>query len=210
MTDIAMVKSGFDRVELDYYPTPSWITELVCDYVEDHFGNINSTALRILEPACGEGHMSKVMEEHGFSVDSYDLVNRGYGLSGVNFLTNPYDMAAYDGIITNPPYGDMAKKFIARGLDLIEDQNCFMAMVLRNEFDCAKGVMDLFGDNPMYHGKLILTKRPLWIEPKPGEKAGSPRHNYAIFFWYGSTSARGLLPMIQYAHPELGYKKLWS
>lgn len=206
MSDTQMVNSGYDRVPLDYYPTPAWITELVCDYANDHWPDYDN----ILEPACGEGHMAKVMEGRGFTVDSYDLVNRGYGLAGVNFLENDYDMAKYDGLVTNPPYGKMASAFIRRGLDLIEGHDCFMAMVLRNEFDCAKGMMELFEESPLYYGKLVLTKRPLWVEPQPGEKSGSPRHNYAVYFWQGRGKIPGIpTPFLQYAHPDKGYNALW-
>lgn len=34
------------------------------------------------EPACGEGHISKRLEEFGYSVDSTDLIDRNYGRGG--------------------------------------------------------------------------------------------------------------------------------
>lgn len=41
---------------------------------------------KIWEPACGQGHISKVLMAHGYKVLSSDLVNRGYGYTGVDFL----------------------------------------------------------------------------------------------------------------------------
>jgi hypothetical protein len=55
-------------------------------------------------------------------------------------------------------------------------------MFLRNEFDCGKTRRGLFnGKNPKFPfaHKIVVTKRPRWIE---GSK-GSPRHSYAWFVW---------------------------
>ena len=40
----------------------------------------------IWEPACGQGHISKILLAHGYTVISSDLVNRGYGYTGIDFL----------------------------------------------------------------------------------------------------------------------------
>ena len=60
----------------------------------------------VWECACGEGHISKVLESHGYNVVSTDLVYRGYGrVIPCNFLTE--NVADFNGdIITNPPYGE--------------------------------------------------------------------------------------------------------
>lgn len=204
--DVAMNESGYDRVPLDFYPTPAWITEIICDFIGEHFPNYgtgNDGYGSILEPACGEGHMSKVMEARGLKVDSYDLMDRGYGLGGVDFLKNTWNMGHYDGIVTNPPYGDIAKKFIEHGINLIDRTDKFMIMILRNEFDCAKGVTHLF-NHPSFYAKIVLTRRPLWIEPKEGEKSGSPRHNYSCFVWTNllDSPEAEFGPRIHYAHPN--------
>jgi hypothetical protein len=55
------------------------------------------------ECACGDGAISKILEAAGFEVVSTDLVDRGYGRGGHDFLANNTMLA--DHIITNPPYG---------------------------------------------------------------------------------------------------------
>ena len=56
----------------------------------------------IWECACGNGAMSEVLRKHyPYSVFSSDLYDRGYGVTGENFLTST---EKYDNIITNPPY----------------------------------------------------------------------------------------------------------
>ena len=57
----------------------------------------------IWEPSCGTGQLSERLKQHGFDVISTDLIDRSYGMGGVNFF-DQYKMP--DGcncIITNPP-----------------------------------------------------------------------------------------------------------
>jgi hypothetical protein len=74
-----------DREKDDFYPTPSAATQVLLDR-QKFTGNV-------LEPACGDGAMSKVMIVNGYEVHSSDLFDRGYGKTGVNFLetTEKYD-----------------------------------------------------------------------------------------------------------------------
>ena len=82
------------RQREDYYATEPKATEWLCK-LERFEG-------RILEPSCGEGHMSRVLEAAGYEVVSRDLVDRGYGEVS-DFLA--IDNQVWDGnIVTNPPY----------------------------------------------------------------------------------------------------------
>lgn len=56
----------------------------------------------IWEPACGDGAISKVLQAAGHEVVSTDLVDRGYGLDGIDFLAQRESLAP--NIVTNPPY----------------------------------------------------------------------------------------------------------
>src|ERR1044071_4511210 len=76
----------------DFFPTPRWATFALIES-EKFIGDI-------WECACGDGAMSRVLEECG-SVYSSDLYKRGYGDHGLDFL-EPSRSA--DNIITNPPY----------------------------------------------------------------------------------------------------------
>ena len=71
----------------------------------------------IWECACGEGHLSKRLMELGFNVRSTDLVYRGFGAGGVDFLSV---YAPFSGdIITNPPY-KYAKEFVEHSLEILQ------------------------------------------------------------------------------------------
>lgn len=86
-----------DRQKDNFYATPSEAT-LALLSKETFTGGI-------YEPCCGQGHISKVLASNGYEVESADLVDRGYGTSGIDFLM---ESKQRDNIITNPPYGKLA------------------------------------------------------------------------------------------------------
>lgn len=111
-----------ERETHDYYATEPKALELLLE--KEKF------ASTIWECACGAGHLSKVLESHGYIVMSTDLIDRGYGTGGVDFLKFKGD---FDGdIITNPPY-KYAKEFVEKALDIIPDGNR-VAMFLKLQF----------------------------------------------------------------------------
>ena len=94
-----------NRARYDFYPTPSAATWALL--------KVESFTGRIWEPACGDGAISRVLEAAGYDVVSSDLVNYGFGMTGVNFLSSP-DIIAPN-IITNPPF-KFAERFIERAV----------------------------------------------------------------------------------------------
>lgn len=58
----------------------------------------------IWEPACGDGAISEPMKEYGYDVVSSDLIDRGYGHTGVDFLTSAICPRNVNAIVTNPPF----------------------------------------------------------------------------------------------------------
>ena len=87
-----------ERQQHDYYATEPKAMELLL--AEEDFSPV------IWECACGEGHLSKVLEEHGFEVISTDLIYRGFGdPEPLDFLKDTLEDFEGD-IITNPPYGE--------------------------------------------------------------------------------------------------------
>lgn len=78
----------------DFYATPRSAIEQLLE-VEKFEGSV-------WEPACGDGAISRVLQESGYSVISTDLVHRGYGQGGVDFLLEYTALA--DNVVTNPPF----------------------------------------------------------------------------------------------------------
>lgn len=136
----AYKKVGVYRTEsvkgTDFYPTPPEVTIALLDYFKF------KPNCRILEPACGDGAMSKVLESYNQRVTSSDLRISGYGSSGVDFLKS-YDGERFNAVITNPPFS-VAEEFIKKSLTLAP----FVAMVLKSQYWHAKRRQDLFKEFP--------------------------------------------------------------
>src|SRR5882724_5453178 len=96
----------------DDFPTPPWATRGLIEHVLSDKGALSNQSC--LEPACGAGHMAKVLNEYFGEVRSADAYAYGYG-DIRDFLTYPYETNAVDWVITNPPFR-LAEEFVLRGL----------------------------------------------------------------------------------------------
>lgn len=125
-----------ERESDDYYATEPKATEWLCA-LERFEG-------KILEPSCGEGHISEVLKAHGYEVESRDLIDRGYGMVA-DFLA--IDNLSWDGnIITNPPYR-FAQEFVEKALNIIPTGKK-VAMFLKLTFLEGKARRSLFRSTP--------------------------------------------------------------
>lgn len=120
-------KQGVERQPEDFYATdPAAIPPLFKLLGAEY----ESGGKLILEPAAGQGHLSQIMELYGHQVISTDLVDRGYGVGGIDFLTdNVYDSLSYDAVITNPPFKH-ATQFVEKALKIAP----LVCMLLRLAF----------------------------------------------------------------------------
>jgi len=84
----------------------------------------------IWEPAVGQGHLAKPFMEAGYEVKCTDLIDRGFGQGGIDFLACTEKWSG--DIITNPPY-KYALEFIEHSLSLVEDGNK-VCMFLKVQF----------------------------------------------------------------------------
>jgi len=99
---------------LDDFPTPPWATRALMEHV---IGDKRAVASMVcLEPACGVGHMSKVLREYFAKVHDADVCDYGYGQVR-DFMTYPHPTNAYDWVITNPPFR-LAEEFVLRALPI--------------------------------------------------------------------------------------------
>src|SRR5262245_19625706 len=85
----------------DDFPTPPWATRALIEHVLDNRSGLRR--LSCLEPACGAGHMARVLQEYFGKVKSADAYEYGYG-NLRNFLAEPYETNSTDWVITNPPF----------------------------------------------------------------------------------------------------------
>ena len=162
-----------EREENDFYATDPKAIELLCEL--EKFNEW------IWENACGEGHLSKELQKQGYQVYSSDLIDRGYGHSGIDFLQ--YNKTWHGDIITNPPY-KFAKEFIEKSLEILGEGNkC--AMFLKIQFLEGKARKKLFTKYPpkkiyVSSSRLLCAKNADFDGMKAG---GGSAVAYAWFIW---------------------------
>jgi hypothetical protein len=137
------------RRELDFYPTPPDATHALMKFlITNEITDKNST---VWEPACGNGAMSNVIAEYVNEVHSTDIRHTGFGVGGVDFLSEDFHC---DAIITNPPFA-LSEQFIRHALK----QARVVAMLLKSQYWHAQKRISLFDSfRPAY--VLPLTWRP--------------------------------------------------
>lgn len=151
----------------DFYPTPAWATHALIDH-EAFDGDI-------WESACGNGAMSKVLENASPRVFSSDLYDRGYGEIGIDFLT-PDRKAA--NIVTNPPYNS-AEGFVRSGLACAGRK---FALLLRLAFlEGANRQRTIFSVAPP--SRVWVFSERITFYPANAERKGSGTTAYAWFVW---------------------------
>ena len=112
------------REAFDYYATDPKAVEMLLE--------LEQFAPVIWEPACGEGHIAKVLQAHGHEVISTDLVYRGFGdPEPLDFLKETLEGFEGD-IVTNPPYS-VGLEFVQRALESVRPGGK-VAMFLKVQF----------------------------------------------------------------------------
>lgn len=173
--------SGNERQREDYYATePKAVEDLL---------KIETFCDSILEPACGEGHISEVLKRNGYHVVSRDLVDRGYG-DVADFLS--VDNTLWNGdVITNPPYR-YAQEFVEKALQIVP-KGRKIAMFLRLQFLEGKKRKELFMRTPPKTVWVSSSRLKCAINGDFAQ-AGSSAAAYAWFVWEkgycGSTTVR--------------------
>lgn len=97
-----------NRRKSDFYETPYSMTRQFLDQ------GVLKPGSYVLEPACGNGAIVRVLEENGHTVDAYD--------KEIDFLT---ETGHYPVVITNPPYS-LAQDFILKAKKVAASKICFL------------------------------------------------------------------------------------
>lgn len=120
---------------VDYYASPPQALEDLLSV--ERFENV-------WECSDGEGHLCRVLKKHNILGRHSDLIDRGCGEGGVNFLLQK---SIWNGdIITNPPYR-YAQRFVEHALSIIPEKRK-VAMLLKIQFLEGKSRQRLFISNP--------------------------------------------------------------
>lgn len=160
-----------DRRELDFYPTPPNVTEALMNFLLTQGYELNK--LSCLEPACGSGEMSMVLQKYFKFVISSDIRDTGFGKKNTNYLID--ENKKCDCLITNPPFSE-SQKFIEKALS---EKHFIIAILCKSQYWHSKRRRDLFIKNlPAYI--LPLTWRPDFYF---GAKSGSPTMEVLWTVW---------------------------
>jgi hypothetical protein len=155
-----------------FYATPEEATVALVEALDGYLDD------EIHEPACGDGAMARVLSRRGHRVIATDLIERGYGASGLDFFAGP-PLAPI--VITNPPF-DLAARFIAHAVQGAR----LVAMLLKADYWHAAKRIPLYEAFPPRQ-ELILTWRLDWTG------GGSPTMNCTWWVWGDHLPQRRLL-----------------
>lgn len=167
--------SNKERERNDFYATDPHSLEIFLDKLKKDNIKLHK---KIWECACGQGHLSKVLEKNGYIVESTDLIDRGYGIGNIDFLKQ--DMNFNGDILTNPPF-KYAEKFVEKGMSFLKN-NCYLILFLKIQFLEGQARKKLFEKYPPKY-VYVNSKRQLCAMNGEFEKYNSTAICYCWFIW---------------------------
>jgi hypothetical protein len=183
------IKRSADLDGPDFFPTPAWATFALIDNEKFDGG--------IWECACGDGAMSRVLQQTFQPVTSSDLFDRGFGQTGVDFLSTN---RSADNIITNPPYNS-AEGFVRMGVTQAKKK---FALLLRLAFlEGANRANTIFASSPP--ARVYVFSERITFYQKGADRKGSGTTAYAWFVWDKNAPSRTELKWL-----KPGYKANYS
>lgn len=157
----------------DFYATPSDTTKKILDKLE--------LKGSILEPACGQGHISEVLKEYypNAKVISTDLVDRGYADEIKDFLNDDFEKV--DNVITNPPF-KYAKEFVIKGLEISNDK---VIMLLKIQFLESKSRKEFLENSPLKYIYVFSERQNTMKDGSPiNPLNGKPWSSTMLLAWF--------------------------
>ena len=176
-------KAKRDRAKLDFYATPPIAVN--CLLEKEDFQN------RVLEPACGDGHISKILADRGYTVISSDIVKRNYDCIISDFLE--WNTSMDCDIITNPPYSSSID-FVYKAMELVQTGSK-VAMLLPLRFLEGKKRKELFDKYPPIRVYVSVSRITCAKDGDFDKHKGDNALAYAWFIWIKGYKGK----------PELGW-----
>lgn len=156
-----------ERHEHDYYATPPVAGEDLM--------RIYPSIKNIWECSVGGGSIAEVFKNHNKLGKATDLIDRGYGEGGVDFLKQT---EKWDGwIVTNPPF-IFGKEFVEKAIELATDG---VAMFLKIQFLESKKRRSLFEKYPPKYVYIYSKRCPQCAFNGDFSK---PTGNAVMYAWY--------------------------
>jgi len=178
---LAGMSTSRNRIVNDFYATPEESTKALLE--------VEEIIYPALEPACGAGHISKLLDET--QTLSFDLVDRGFSRMTVDYLDDFQDVMAsivFDTrtrsgvktIITNPPF-NLFQEFAERSLEIAENK-----VILFGKLQALEGQKRAtFMESSPLKTVYVFKKRqnPL-RNGSPVDEKGKPWASTMAFAWF--------------------------
>lgn len=165
-----------EREVNDYYATDPESLDIFLKALERDGLKLHE---EIWECACGQGHLSRVLENKGYKVWSTDLIDRGYGTGNTDFL-NSLNEEWHGDILTNPPY-KYAKEFVEKALKVTRT-GCYTIMFLKIQFLEGQNRRTLFDKHPPKYVYVNSARQTCYINGDMSKKMSSATC-YCWFIW---------------------------
>lgn len=177
---IAGMSTARKRVENDFYATPEETTKALLA--------VEEILYPALEPACGQGHISKLLDET--KTLSFDLIERGCGMT-MDFLGEKegvmanikFDTRMRDGvrtIITNPPF-NLFQEFAERALDIASHK-----VILFGKLQALEGKKraTFMQNSPLRTVYVFKSRQNQLRNGSPVDENGKPWASTMAFAWF--------------------------
>lgn len=191
------VRTRNSRRDNDFYPTPAAATAAFLAAEKPHLDRYNTdSGFGVYEPACGEGHMARMIAAAGYGVWATDLIDRGYGDAVTDFMAVKHAPFAQTAIITNPPYGPWPKRFINHAMAQLHVP--YLALLLKADYFNSIQGAHLLRAYPLA-AVYPLSWRLDFLEQ------GRPVMNCSWFVW---DSRRPTCPFSVLLHPDIAAQEV--
>jgi hypothetical protein len=166
------VKSSFERVPGDFYPT----IDARCIHALVETVTLSG---RIVDCCAPDG--SGIVDE---------LARLGYD---AHCAPDAFGDIAATWVVTNPPYSkDIVLKILESQVDRVAERTYYgFASLMRTGFDHAKRYSHLF-TSPLYNGQIKLLFRPWWSD----DHSQAPIHSFVWHIWKPNPSLN--MPTVRY------------
>lgn len=174
------VNPNAQRQTEDFYATEPKALEIFLEQLEKDGVKLSE---KIWECSCGQGHLANILKEKGYDVIASDLIDRGYGQGGIDFLSDfliDREKSYKGDILTNPPF-KLAEKFVEKGMELLLEGNKLI-LFLKIQFLEGQKRKELFNKYPPKY-VYVNSARQLCAKDGEFEKYTATTQFYAWYVW---------------------------
>lgn len=169
--------SATEKAENDYYATDPKTVRSFLDLAVVEFKDVKV----IHEPSCGEGHLTEALLPYfpNSIIANTDLIDRGYGLGGIDFLNSDYNANA-DLIITNPPFS-LVNDFIVKGL---EKTSRYLVYLCKIQLLETVGRKEILENSPLKYVYVHSKRQATWKNGEPLDPNGKSWATTMCLAWF--------------------------